>query len=134
MVITLLCIFVMIAGAILHYKFDDSYKYYDLDAGGLACMLLGGLATFIAVVVIIIGHTGVDTSIYKAHMQRESIIKQIECVNSEYEDITRSKVIEKTYNWNKIVYSAKYWGKSPFTNWFWSQEYVDSLEYIDLED
>lgn len=134
MVITLLCIFVTIAGAILHYKFEDSYKYYDLDAGGLACMLLGGFATFIVVVVIIIGHTGVDTSIYKAHTQRESIIKQIECVNSEYEDITRSKVIEMVYDWNKNVYSAKYWGKSPFTNWFWSQEYVDSLEYIELED
>ena len=123
MVITLLCIFVTIAGAILHYKFEDSYKYYDLDVGGLVCMLLGGLATFIVVVVIIIGH-----------MQRESIIKQIECVNSKYEDITRSKVIEKAYDWNKNVYSAKYWGKHSFTNWFWSQEYVDSLEYIDLED
>ena len=84
MVITLLCIFVTIAGAILHYKFEDSCKYYDLDVGGLVCMLLGGLATFIVVVVIIIGHTGVDVSIYKAHMRRESIIKQIECVNSEY--------------------------------------------------
>lgn len=134
MVITLLCIFVMIAGAILHYKFKDSWKYDSLDVGGCVCMLLGEIATFIVVVVIIIGHTGVDTSIYKAHMQRESIIKQIECVNSKYEDITRSKVIEKAYDWNKNVYSAKYWGKNPFTNWFWSQEYVDSLEYIDLED
>lgn len=121
MVITLLCILVIIAGAILHYKFEDSFKYDSLDMGGLACMLLGGIATFIVVVVIIIGH-----------MQRESIIKQIECVNSEYEDITRSKVIENAYNWNKNVYTAKYWGKSPFTNWFWSQEYVDSLEYINL--
>ena len=132
MVITLLCILVIIAGAILHYKFEDSFKYDSLDMGGLACMLLGGIATFIVVVVIIIGHTGVDASIYKAHMQRESIIKQIECVNSEYEDITRSKVIENAYNQNKNVYTAKYWGKSPFTNWFWSQEYVDSLEYINL--
>lgn len=134
MVITLLCIFVMIVGAILQYKFKDSFKYESLDMGGCVCMLLGGIATCIVVVFIIIGHTGVDASIYEAHTQRESIIKQIECVNSEYEDITRSKVIEKAYNWNKIVYSAKYWGKSPFTNWFWSQEYVDSLEYIDLED
>ena len=134
MVITLLCILVIIAGAILHYKFKDNLKYDDLDTGGLICMLLGGMATFIVVVVIIIGHIGVDASIYKAHMQHESIIKQIECVNSEYEDITRSKVIEKVYDWNENVYSAKYWGKSPFTNWFWSQEYVDSLEYINLED
>lgn len=134
MVITLLCIFVMIVGAILQYKFKDSFKYESLDTGGCVCMLLGGIATCIVVVFIIIGHTGVDASIYEARTQRESIIKQIECVNSEYEDITRSKVIEKAYNWNKIVYSAKYWGKSPFTNWFWSQEYVDSLEYIDLED
>lgn len=134
MVITLLCILVTIVGTILHYKFKNSWNYDSLDITGYVCMLLGGIATCIAVVAIIIGHTGVDISICKAHMQHESIIKQIECVNSEYEDITRSKVIAKAYNWNKIVYSAKYWSKSPFTNWFWSQEYVDSLEYIDLED
>lgn len=134
MVITLLCIFVMIVGAILHYKFKDSWKYDSLDIGGCVCMLLGGIATCIAVIAIIIGHTGVEVDIHRAHAERESIIKQIECVNSEYEDITRQKVIEKAYNWNKNVYSAKYWGASPFTNWFWSQEYVDSLEYIDLED
>lgn len=124
MVITLLCIFVMIVGAILHYKFKDSFKYDGLDIGGYVCVLLGGIATCIAVVAIIIGHTGVDVDIHKANAERESIIKQIECVNSDYEDITRQKVIEKAYNWSK----------SPFTNWFWSQEYVDSLEYIDLED
>ena len=134
MVITLLCIFVIIVGAILHYKFKYSWKYDSLDIGGCVCMLLGGIATFIVVVVIIIGHTGVEVDIHRAHAERESIIKQIECVNSEYEDITRQKVIEKAYDWNKNVYSAKYWGKNPFTNWFWSQEYVDSLEYIDLED
>lgn len=63
----------------------------------------------IVVVVIIIGHTGVEVDIHRAHAERESIIKQIECVNSEYEDITRQKVIEKAYDWNKNVYSAKYW-------------------------
>lgn len=134
MVITLLCILVTIVGTILHYKFKNSWKYDSLDINGYVCMLLGGIATCIAVVAIIIGHTGVNVDIHKANAERESIIKQIECVNSEYENITRQKVIEKAYNWNKYIYSAKYWGKSPFTNWFWSQEYVDSLEYIDLED
>lgn len=35
MVITLLCILVIIAGAILHYTFEDSFKYASLDTGGL---------------------------------------------------------------------------------------------------
>ena len=134
MVITLLCILVTIVGTILHHKFKNSWKYDGLDINGYVCMLLGGIATCIAVIAIIIGHTGVDVDIHKANAERESIIKQVECVNSEYENITRQKVIEKAYNWNKYIYSAKYWGKSPFTNWFWSQKYVDSLEYIDLED
>ena len=134
MVITLLCIFVIIAGVILHYKFEDSWEYDSLDIVGYVCMVLGGFTTCIVVAAIIIGHTGVDVGIHNAHVERESIIKQIECSNSEYENITRQKVIEKAYNWNKNVYSAKYWSKNPFTNWFWSQEYVDSLEYIDLED
>ena len=134
MVITLLCIFVTIAGVILHYKFKDSWDYDSLDIVGYVCAILGGFATCIAVAAIIIGNAGVDVGIRNAYVERESIIKQIECSNSEYEDITRQKVIEKAYNWNKNVYSARYWAKSPFTNWFWSQEYVNSLEYIDLED
>lgn len=77
MVITLLCIFVTIAGTILHYKFKDSWKYDILDIVGYVCMLLGGIATCIAVVAIIIGHAGVDVGIHKAHAERESIIKQI---------------------------------------------------------
>ena len=92
MVITLLCILVAIVGTILHYKFKNSWKYDSLDITGYVCMLLGGIATCIAVVAIIIGHTGVEVDIHRAHAERESIIKQIECVNSEYEDITRQKL------------------------------------------
>ena len=32
------------------------------------------------------------------------------------------------------VYDEKYWGNNIWTNWFFNQKVVDSLEYINLED
>ena len=67
-------------------------------------------------------------------MERESIIKQIECINDNYENVSRTIVIEKAYEWNKKVYKQKYYSKNPWTNWLNNKSYIDSLEYIDLED
>ena len=54
--------------------------------------------------------------------------------NSDYEDASKAAVIQRVYEWNKKVYNAKYWSSNPLTNWFWNKKYVDSLEYIELED
>ena len=69
-----------------------------------------------------------------AQLDRESIIQQLECVASNYEDVSKTTVIDKVYQWNKGVHSAKYWSQNLWTNWFWSKEYVYSLKYIDMGD
>ena len=77
--------------------------------------------------------SGEKKDIYEAGLERNAIIKQIGVINTDYEDISKATVIKNVYDWNKNVHSIKYYGKNPWTSWFWSQKYVDSLEYIDVE-
>ena len=72
--------------------------------------------------------------IYEYSLERESIVKQVECISSDYEDVSKATVIANVYDWNKEVHNMKYWAKNPWTSWFYSQKFVDSLEYIELEN
>lgn len=56
----------------------------------------------------------------------------VEYLSSNYEDVSKTTVIQKAYDWNKKVYNAQYWSNNIWTNWFWSKKYVDSLKYIEL--
>lgn len=94
----------------------------------LAIVFLG------CVVMIICSHSGVDAKIHADRMAYEAIIKQVESIDSEYEDKSKVEVYQKVYDWNADVYSARYWAKSPWTNWFYSKKCVDSLKEIDLTD
>lgn len=50
------------------------------------------------------------------------------------EKVSKVTVIKDVQEWNSDVYSQKYWSESPWTNWFYSEEIVDSLEYIEMEE
>ena len=115
------------------FIFRDSFKYEGLWIIGLGAMLIGFIFTLICVAVIVPNHVTVQKDIYEAGLERNAIIKQIGVINTDYEDISKATVIKNVYDWNKNVHSIKYYGKNPWTSWFWSQKYVDSLEYIDVE-
>lgn len=83
---------------------------------------------------IVGSHIMTDKAIYDNNLERASIVKQVECISSEYEDVSKATVIQNVYEWNKKVNDAKYWSTNPWTSWFWNKEVVDSLEYIDMED
>ena len=99
-----------------------------------SCTLIGLTGLAVCLTVIFTSNIGVNEKIYEAQLDRESIVQQLECVKSEYEDVSEIEVIDKVYQWNKEVHSAKYWSQNPWTNWFWSKEYVYSLKYIDMGD
>lgn len=95
------------------------------------------IITLITIVVFALGIFGYilyDKDIYEHNLERESIVKQVECISSDYEDVSKTTVIANAYDWNKEVHNAKYWAKNPWTSWFWSQKLVDSLEYIELDN
>lgn len=108
--------------------------YLSLDAGGAVSLIIGFVITLVTVICIIVSHTGVYNDIYNSKLTYESLIDRIEYIDSDYEDVSKSEVIKDVYEWNKSVHNAKYWSSNPWANWFWSQKYVDSLEYIELED
>ena len=134
MIITLISIIVFIVG-IVCLKLYIRHLISSDNIGFIACVLsvIGGIILFFVLIAIIFSHINIDKQIQEAQMKRESIERQIECVSSNYEDVSKVNVIERVYEWNKEVYSQKYRLNSPWTSWFYSKKYVDSLEYIEME-
>ena len=138
MIITLIGIallIVVIAGFLILNKLNLPY-YIDDNIGFVLAMLAvaGTFITFICLTLILGSHVNVDFNIYNAQLKRDTIIKQIECVDTEYEDTSKIEVINRVYEWNQKVYKQKYYSESPWTNWLFNKKYADALEYIELEN
>lgn len=138
MIITLITIVVFVLGVIgcILYERDiipQKYKEFIILLS-LCAVVIAWIAILIEIPDIIYQHCAINKKIYEYNLERESIVKQVECISSDYEDVSKATVIANVYDWNKEVYNAKYWAKNPWTSWFWSQKFVDSLEYIELED
>ena len=138
MIITLIGIallIVVITGFLILNKLNLPY-YIDDNIGFVLAMLAvaGTFITFICLTLILGSHVNVDFNIYNAQLKRDTIIKQIECVDTEYEDTSKIEVINRVYEWNQNVYKEKYYSKNLWTNWLFNKKYADSLEYIELED
>lgn len=97
-------------------------------------LVLGIVMGALIGLVFIANHTAVDNQIYEKQMEYESITRQLQIIDSEYEDVSKAEIIQKVYNWNTAVYLSKYWAKSPWTNWLCNKKYSDSLEYIEMEE
>lgn len=109
MIWTLLGIGLLIVGGILLYVESKTYInacFYT----GVVTFISGLIIASVCIVSLIGGHCAVDKSIYDAELEYNALIKQVEAVNSEYEDVSKATVINRVYRWNKSVYSEKYWG------------------------
>lgn len=132
MIWTLITVALIIIGIVL-LVVDDTCN--DLLFGlGVTGLVVGVFIGFIIGAIAIINHTAVDKSIYEAEMQYESLTKQLQTIDSEYEDVSKAEVIQKVYDWNTKVYKSKYWTDSPWTNWLYSKKYSDSLKYVEMEE
>lgn len=132
MIWTLITVALIIIGIVI-LLLDDMCN--DLLFGlGATSFVVGVFICFIIGAIAIINHTAVDKSIYESEMQYESLTKQLQTIDSEYEDISKAEVIQKVYDWNTKVYKSKYWTESPWTNWLYSEKYSDSLKYIEMEE
>ena len=138
MIITLIGIallIVVITGFLILNKLNLPYYIDDnIDFVLARRAIAGTFITFICLTLILGSHVNVDFNIYNAQLKRDTIIKQIECVDTEYEDTSKIEVINRVYEWNQKVYKQKYYSESPWTNWLFNKKYADALEYIELED
>jgi hypothetical protein len=111
----------------------DNYTNKDLD---MACVIFAAIALLVgggSFTAFACSHTGVTRQIEKRQIEYQSLVKRVEIVNSEYEDVSKSDVIKDVAEWNKDVYDTKYYAESPWTNWLCSKKIADSLNYIELE-
>ena len=138
MIITLIGIallIVVITGLLILNKLNLPYYIDDNISFVLAMLAVAGtFITFFCLGTILGTHITVDYRIHNAQLKRDSIIKQIECIDTEYEDTSKIEVINRVYERNQNVYKEKYYSESLWTNWLFNKKYADSLEYIELED
>lgn len=97
--------------------------------------ILSGMAVIIVIFMIVLEHCAISQTIIQKQMKHDSIVKEIEALEQDTDEkVSRVTVIKDVQEWNSAVYSQKYWSESPWTNWFYSKEVVDSLEYIEMEE
>lgn len=102
---------------------------------GAVFITLSVVGAIFSLVVIVTNHCAIDKTIAVNQMKHDSIVKEIEAIEQDDDEkVSRVTVIKDVQEWNSAVYSQKYWSESPWTNWFYSKEVVDSLEYIEMEE
>ena len=102
---------------------------------GAVFITLSVVGAIFSLVVIVTNHYAIDKTIAVNQMKHDSIVKEIEAIEQDDDEkVSRVTVIKDVQEWNSAVYSQKYWSESPWTNWFYSKEVVDSLEYIEMEE
>lgn len=98
---------------------------------GAVFITLSGVGAIFSLVMIVTNHY----AIAEYQMKHDSIVKEVEALEQDIDEkVSRVTVIKDVQEWNGTVYSQKYWFESPWTNWFYSKEVVDSLEYIEMEE
>lgn len=138
MIITLITIAVFVLGVIGYIFYNRDIIPWKCEEGiellSLCAIGISSIAILIEFLTIIGSQCTANKCIYEYSLERESIVKQVECISSDYEDVSKATVIANVYDWNKKVHNTKYWAKNPWTSWYYSQKFVDSLEYIELEN
>ena len=133
--LTLLLIIIVIGISIFLSKIFLNSRRWDWAA---VFPLIFTFVCFILLTLCLIDYfsenTFVDKNIQKKQIEYEYLIKQIEELDNDNEDVSSIKVIQKVSEWNQDVFTYKYGQKNPWTNIFYNKRYANSLRYIDLED
>ena len=130
MIITLFFVALIISGiavfAYEKYQYDYGFNLYTCYTS-----FIGSICLFICILIIMFAHVGVDNQIDVGQIHRAGIEQRYDAINSQYEDISKVTVLQEVEEWNRKVTFDRYWCNRPMTSWFFSKEYVNSLELID---
>lgn len=127
MILFIITLAILIIGILLSYHAKNEI----MDGVGLVLFVGSGLVGFIMLCFIIFAHIGVDVDIERNRIEYEALCQRLEIADSDYEDVSKSDVVKDVANWNKNVYSYKYWSRNPWTNWFYSTRVADELELVE---
>ena len=138
MIITLIAILLLIIAIvgflILNKTYISDIIFDIVSVITILSVILGSITIFICLMCILCSHIDVDYDIHNAQLERDSIIKQLEYIDAEYENVSKVEIIQKVYEWNQKVYSEKRGSENLWINWFYSKKYADSLEYIEFDN
>ena len=130
MIITLFFVALIISGiavfAYEEYRYGYGYNLYTFCAS-----FIGSICLLTCIILILLAHVGVDNQIEVAKIHRAGIEQRYDAINSQCEDISKVTVLQEVEEWNRKVTVDRYWCNHPMTSWFFSKEYVNSLELID---
>ena len=133
--IAILLIIIAIAGFLISNKMNFSYIVDEIVCSIVALSgVFGGITICVCLLLILSSHFDVDYDIRNAQLERDSIIKQLEYIDAEYENVSKVEIIQKVYEWNQKVYREKRGSENLWINWFYSKKYADSLEYIEFNN
>lgn len=139
MIIFIIALSVLVIGLLLYtviYNAVEKRKAEDFCVvTGLLMMFLGGIAVlFMAVDIFITQHISVDVTVQRNNMQYEALVAECEIVNTEYEDVSKTDVIQRVFEWNQDAYTYRYWMKNPLTSWFYNKRVGESLKFINTSE
>lgn len=132
MLLTLISAACLVIG-ILFVVFGDRYR--TSIAMAQVSFVLSGTFGLLCVGTIILGsHIGVNQQIAHNRIEYESIIAEIQAVNTDTEDVSKVQVIKDVKEWNQDVQNNKYWASNLWTSWCYSQKVVNAMEYIEIPE
>lgn len=126
----LFLIFVAI-GIISFILIDNNHVSYDAQEICAEIFVVDIIVVIICIFLIITAQATANRDIKTNEIKYQTLLKRLEVISSEYEDISKVEVIKDVGEWNEKVASIKYWTYNPWTSWFNSKKLADSLEYIE---
>ena len=130
MILVILTIIMIVACVI--FCILENNTNCDFEIATIVTTTTSILMVFVISLVFFITHIGTNQQIIKNEIEYKALIKQVEIIDSDYEDVSKTRVIQNVAEWNKKVASAKYWVKNPWTRWLCNKKVADNLKFIDM--
>lgn len=141
MFFTLMFLGIFILGFVTHGLYNFLYHKYWMtdwvewiDTTSHFIKFIGVIGLLLSISMILDCNAGVDNQIAKNQIEYEILYEKYKLIQSDYEDISKVKVLEEIGKWNTKVQDGKYWSENLWTNWFYNKQVVDALQYIDISE
>ncbi len=127
MILTIIAVVISAVSIVIFNKTRNE----TVECLALGLWVIGLIIAVTMAIFILFAHCGVGATIEQNRIEYESLCNRVEVIPSDYEDVSKSEVIKDVAEWNKRVYSYKYWAYNPWTSWFYSRRIADELETIE---
>lgn len=131
MIITIITITVFIIGIIIHILYSKLTLPEVFGYISLAMILLSIFSSVPCTLGLLIGHTYLGQS--EVIEMEEKRIAIVSAMNDDTPVTVKNQLYSDIAEYNSKLRNAKHWANSPWTNWFYPQEW-NELDYIKEEE